>query len=208
MKNKLPIPPLLVITDRATAKGDIKDVVEKSLAGGCRWVMYRDKDAPLQDIIGNYSFLKNLCTLQNAFLTLNSDLTLSRKMRPEGVHLQSKTSLVKIRKKLGEKCLIGVSCHSIREAKMASQQGADYVTLSPIFPTTSKPLYGPTLGISGLKEACSVLDLPIIALAGVNLENAKKCFTYGASGVALMSGVMGSENPRKYVSELLNSIKK
>ena len=123
-------------------------------------------------IIGNYSFLKNLCTLQNAFLKLNIELTLSRKMRPEGVHLQSKTSLEKIRKKLGEECLIGVSCHSIDEAKLAAQQGADYVTLSPIFPTTSKPLYGPTLGITGLKEACSVLDLPFISLAGINLVNA------------------------------------
>ena len=208
MKNRLPNPPLLVITDRVTAKGDIKNVVEKSLAGGCRWIMYRDKGTPYQEFIGNYSYLKNLCTLRNAFLTLNGDLTTTQKIQPDGVHLQSKTSLEKIRKKLGEKCLIGVSCHSIEEAKLAAQQGADYITLSPIFHTSSKPFYGPPLGFSGLKDACKVLDVPIIALAGVNLANANKCFLYGASGIALMSGVMGSENPKKYVSELLNSIEK
>lgn len=206
MKNKLPNPPLLVITDRATAKEDIKKVVKKSLAGGCRWIMYRDKGAAYHDFIGNYSYLKNLCTLRNALLTLNGDLTATKKIQPDGVHLQTKNSLGKIRKKLGENCLIGVSCHSIEEAKLAAQQGADYVTLSPIFPTSSKPLYGPALGFFGLKEACKVLDIPIIALAGVNLENAKKCFFYGASGVAIMSGVMGSKNPQKFVSELLDSI--
>ena len=95
MKNRLPNPPLLVITDRVTAKGDIKNVVEKSLAGGCRWIMYRDKGTPYQEFIGNYSYLKNLCTLRNAFLTLNGDLTTTQKIQPDGVHLQSKTSLEK-----------------------------------------------------------------------------------------------------------------
>ena len=84
--------------------------------------------------------------------------------------------------------------------------GADYVTLSPIFETASKPGYGPLFGSVALKEAARQIVIPVIALAGITSSNATECLLNGASGVAVMGGVMQASDPGAEVVALIEAI--
>ncbi len=84
--------------------------------------------------------------------------------------------------------------------------GADYVTLSPIFLTGSKPGYGPALGPAALARIARRVGLPVLALGGVGPENARACLSAGAAGVAVMGGVMRAADPGAAVRELLAAL--
>jgi thiamine-phosphate pyrophosphorylase len=102
--------------------------------------------------------------------------------------------------------LIGVSAHSAAEAGALLRAGADYVTLSPIFLTDSKPGYGPALGLDALAAAASTAPGPIIALAGIGPDNAAQCLTAGARGIAVMGEIMRAADPEAMVRRLLTAI--
>src|SRR5207237_8029096 len=99
--------------------------------------------------------------------------------------------------------LIGVSAHSGAEAAAQLRAGADYVTLSPIFLTDSKPGYGPALGLDALAAAARMAPGPIIALAGFGPDNAAQCLSAGAHGIAVMGEIMRATDPEATVQRLL-----
>jgi thiamine-phosphate pyrophosphorylase len=80
--------------------------------------------------------------------------------------------------------LVGVSCHSLAEARDAESAGADYIVLGPVFPTPSKSLYGPPLGIEKFAEITRRLKVPVLALGGISKERVKACLQAGARGIA------------------------
>jgi thiamine-phosphate pyrophosphorylase len=84
--------------------------------------------------------------------------------------------------------------------------GADYATLSPVFPTASKPGYGPAIGLDGLAEAAARAPGPVIALGGILAENAPRCLAAGACGVAVMGEVMRAGDPQAVVEAILAAI--
>nr|WP_147046440.1 thiamine phosphate synthase [Methylobacterium gnaphalii] len=102
--------------------------------------------------------------------------------------------VVQARQRLNPGALVGLSAHSLADIRTAVEAGADYVTLSPIFATASKPGYGPSLGLAALREAAG-LGLPVIALGGIGAEQARLCREAGAAGVAVMGGVMRADDP-------------
>ena len=94
---------------------------------------------------------------------------------------------------------MGRSCHDLAELQAAADEGCDYATLSPVFPTASKLRYGPALGVDALHRP----PLPVYALGGVTDGNAADCRAAGAAGVAVMGAVMRAADPARTVSELL-----
>ena len=80
--------------------------------------------------------------------------------------------------------LIGASCHSGDEARAAASDGADYIIFGPVFATPSKARFGVPLGIERLREVCSTLQIPVLAIGGINVSNAAECFQAGAAGIA------------------------
>jgi thiamine-phosphate pyrophosphorylase len=84
--------------------------------------------------------------------------------------------------------------------------GADYVTISPIFLTDSKPGYGPALGIAGLAATVAAANGPVLALAGINPSNARACLNAGASGIAVMGEIMRAADPEATVRAFLQAI--
>jgi thiamine-phosphate pyrophosphorylase len=80
--------------------------------------------------------------------------------------------------------LIGASCHSLEEARVACEDGADYVIFGPVFETPSKVKFGAPLGIERLREVCSQIRIPVLAIGGISLANAANCFEAGAAGIA------------------------
>jgi len=98
--------------------------------------------------------------------------------------------------------ILGRSCHDGAELRAASEEGCDYATLSPVFPTASKPGYGPALGVDALRRP----PLPVYALGGVTVDNAAACRGAGAVGVAVMAAVMGAVDPARAASDLLAAV--
>ncbi|KMO17976.1 thiamine monophosphate synthase, partial [Methylobacterium indicum] len=104
------------------------------------------------------------------------------------------------RARLGRGALLGVSAHSLAEVRAAREAGADYVTLSPIFLTASKPGYGPALGLAALGEATALM--PVVALGGLDPTTAPSCRAVGAAAVAVMGLVMKTLNVQTVMSEI------
>jgi thiamine-phosphate pyrophosphorylase len=103
--------------------------------------------------------------------------------------------------------LLGRSCHDAGEVARAGAEGCDWVTVSPVHPTVSKPGYGPALGSAGLAALCRVPGAPpVYALGGVSRSNARACRSAGAYGVAVMGGVMRAERPDRCVELLLGEL--
>lgn len=203
MSLRLPEPPLLVITDRTMATRPLADMAEAVFAGGCRWLMLREKDldAAAREVLA--ADIIESAKPYDARVMVNRDYVEGA----DGVHLPQGHSVSDARRLAGKHALIGVSAHSLDEARIAADAGADYITLSPIFLTASKPGYGPALGLDGLRRIAARLAIPTAALGGVGADNAAACLDAGATGVAVMGNVMSAADPQAAVAALIERIK-
>jgi thiamine-phosphate pyrophosphorylase len=201
----LPVPPLLVISDRHQARRPLRGVAEAVFAGGCRWFSLREKDLPPEE---RRALLAALVVLGHSFgavVTAHEDIEAVAAVGANGVHLPSGGSPEAARERLPDG-LIGASAHSADEAAVLLRSGADYVTASPVFLTASKPGYGPTLGLEGLARIVGRAPGPVVALGGITAENAASCLGAGARGVAVMGEIMRSADPRATVEAILRAM--
>jgi thiamine-phosphate pyrophosphorylase len=202
----LPKPRLLLITDRHQAARPLPDVVEAACGAGCRWVSIRDKDLVTSDRRRLARELVKIGHAHGATVTLHGDLASAEAARADGVHVEPGTAPGAVRQILGKNVLIGASVHSWDEAERAQDDGADYVTVSPVFETPSKPGYGPAIGLEILGEFCDALQVPVVALGGVTPDSAAACREAGAHAVAVMGGIMRAADPaaatRRYLEAL------
>ncbi len=193
--------PLLVITDRHQARLPLEAVAAAVGRGGGRWLLFRDKDLAARERRDLALRLARIAAEQGFALSVSADIELAAAVGAAGVHLQAAGDVAAARERLAD-AVIGVSAHSLADVAAAAAAGADYVTLSPIFLTESKPGYGPALGIESLRTAAT-LGIPVLALAGVTAATAGACLAAGASGVGVMGEVMRAENPACVVRELV-----
>lgn len=191
----LPDPPLLVITDRHQARRPLLDLIGEILAAGARWLMVREKDLPDPALAEVVQGVLERARRYGAVVMVNAAVEVAAACGADGVHLPQGVPVAEARRRLGPGRWIGVSAHSMTEAQRAAEAGADYITLSPIFPSISKPDYGPPLGLEVLRQVATAVPLPVIALGGVTPENARRCLEAGAAGVAALGSVMAAADP-------------
>ena len=197
---RLPEPPLLVITDRHQAPAPLETVAAALFAGGCRWLSLREKDLSPPERLALLRRLVALGRPVGAIVTVHDDIAAAMEAGAGGIHLPAGASPRAARASLGDGALIGVSAHDAAEIAAAATEGADYATLSPIFPSTSKPGYGPALGLAALGAAS---PLPVLGLGGIEIGNIAACLAAGASGAAVMGGAMRAADPQRYMADLL-----
>ena len=202
---RLPVPPLLVISGRHQAPRPLEEVAEAVFTGGCRWFSLREKDLPPEK---RRKLLRDLVALGHRFgavVTVHEDIEAVVSVGADGVHLPSGGHLGAARTQLPNG-LIGASAHSADGAAVLLRAGADYVTVSPVFLTASKPGYGPALGLDGLARIVAEAPGPVVALGGITAQNATLCLNAGARGLAVMGEVMRSADPRATVEHILSSL--
>lgn len=177
------LPPLLVLTDRAQCSGPLVDIAAAAVGAGARAVVLREKDLPEARRTELADQLRVILAPVEGVLIIAGALG-------DAVHLSASDAFPTPRPSL-----VGRSCHHAPELRAAGDEGCDYVTLSPVFATASKPGYGPALGVRGL--AALIADAtpaeaapPVYALGGVLPADVGDCLTAGASGVAVMGPVM------------------
>lgn len=194
--------PLLVVTDRHQAPVPLERVIEEVLAAGARWIWLRDRDLdPVARRALAFS-LRALTRSAGAYLSIGGDAELAAEVAAEGVHLPSAVAVAAARRQLGREALIGVSAHQLGDVADAAAAGADYVTLSPIFASASKPGYGPALGVRAIEEATRY-GIAIVALGGVSCVTAGACLQAGAAAVAMMGEIMRERHRAALVHDVL-----
>jgi thiamine-phosphate pyrophosphorylase len=202
---RLPDPPLLVISDRSQARRPLIDIAQAAFAGGCRWFSLREKDLPAAERRALLAELVALGRPYGATVMVHDDLDAVVATGAGGVHLPGGGNPKAARGRLPQG-LIGVSAHTPAEAAALIEAGANYVTISPIFLTDSKPGYGPAVGLDGLVETVAMADGPVVALAGITPDNARSCIDAGAAGIAVMGEIIRAADTEATVRALVAAI--
>jgi len=190
---------LYLITDRTkVANGhSLFTAVEAALQGGVKAVQLREKDLTADELLPLARRLRALTSSHDALLFINDNINLAIEVKADGVHLGGHSQATDvIRSRVGDKMLIGVSTHSKDEIEIAAQQGADFVTFGPVYSTPSKAKYGDPQGLEKLAEACRGSSIPVFALGGITAERAIEVQQAGATGIALISAIIASPDPR------------
>jgi len=187
---------LYVITDHLLSRQgslSLPGMVAAALEGGARLVQYRNKSSSALQRRREAETLLALCRSHDALLIINDDVTLTKAIEADGVHLgQGDSSLSQARAVLGENFLIGITCHdSIEMALSAQAGGADYVAFGRFFPSRSKP-EAPPASLSVLEQARAQLRIPIAVIGGITPANAGSLLERGADMLAVIHGVFGS----------------
>jgi thiamine-phosphate pyrophosphorylase len=138
-----------------------------------------------------FSLTRRLAEIARAYKTqvlVNDRADIAAACVGVGVHLTTRSMPVEVvRKTFGDELLIGVSTHSLAQAREAEEGGANFIVFGPVFETASKQLYGAPVGLNALHEVASKLTIPVLALGGIKLSNFKDALRAGAKGVAAIS---------------------
>jgi len=201
---------LYLITDRRLFADDdsLFTAIEESLKGGVKAIQLREKDLDTRSLLRMAYALRELTSEYGAKLFINDRVDIAMAVDADGVHLGGQSMpAYAARKAAGEALLIGVSAHSIKEAKKAEEEGADFVTLGPVFETHSKMKYGQSLGPELLREARGKISIPVFAIGGIKKERVGSVLDAGATGIALISAILGSEDIRSNTEEFMRLLK-
>lgn len=179
-----------LITGRVQA-GGLRALVERigmHLQAGIEWIQIREKDLSDRDLFALSRQVLALPNPHGSRILINSRADIALAAGAHGVHLPDHSFAPnELRRITPPGFLIGVSCHDLDGVRRAHEEGADFATYSPIFPSPSKPGYGPALGVESLAAACRSVPMPVLALGGVTWDNAKQCRDAGAAGIAGIS---------------------
>jgi thiamine-phosphate pyrophosphorylase len=201
---------LCFIADTEALAGmDVLQMIGDAVAGGATIIQMRTKKRDtrefLEVVMKTAEFLRN----RKVPLIINDRVDVALACDADGVHLgQTDMPLPYARKILGKKRIIGISINTLDEARAAEKEGANYLGVGPVFPTSSKMDVPPVLGLEGIREIREKTKLPILAIGGINAANIADVISAGASGVAVISAVAGSGNPRAAATELIEAIEK
>jgi len=186
---------LLILTDRNQASRPLREVLSAAVEGGARWIVLREKDLPRASRAALADWLRGLLVpLPGNVIVAGPD-----PLGGNAVHLSATDPVPS-----GVR-LVGRSCHNARDLDRLSTE--DYATVSPVFPSASKPGYGPALGPSGLGALAARTTKGVYGLGGVeSTAQARDCVAHGAAGVAVMGAVMRASDPAATVAALLSAV--
>lgn len=183
-------------------KESLQSVVEKVLGAGIRFIQYRVKEHTVKEAYHEAIALRKLTRQHQALLIINDSIDLALAVGADGVHLgQEDLPLEIARRILGREKIIGISTHSVEEAKTAEAGGADYIGLGPIYESKTKVSTRKPLGLFELRKVRNATSLPIYAIGGITQGRLLEVMESGADGVAVIAGLMG--NTEKKVVEWL-----
>ena len=185
-----------LITDRNHCKQPFIDTIRSALKEGVKTVQLREKGLATHELYSLAYELREITSDFKANFIINDRVDIALAVEADGVHLGWKSLPFGIvRKLLGFEKLIGISTHNRQEALQAQSCGADYITFGPVFDTPSKAgLLKPT-GVEAIQKLKKEINIPIVALGGINENNAEAVLDGGADGIAVISSIMQADDP-------------
>jgi len=177
------LPRLYAITDRKKYGENFLKTLESILKKGVKMVQLREKDLKDAELYELAKKVRELTRKYGALLLINERFDIAMAVGADGVHLPERSFPPSVVKKIKPNFIVGFSAHSLESAEYAEKEGADFITLSPIFKTSSHPEAEP-IGLKTLKEVSEKVNIPVYALGGITWERIKMCYKNGAYGVA------------------------
>lgn len=182
--------------------------VRLALKGGVKTVQLREKDLNTRELLKLAYKMRSLTNRYNAKLFINDRFDIALAVGADGVHLtQNGIPVHAVRDTVKKKLMIGVSTHSLKEAKEAEKGGADFITLGPVYRTPSKLKYGAPLGLETLRKVSSRIKVPVFALGGIKGNNVSDVRAAGAFGVAMISEIFGADDIQGKAKELIDMLR-
>jgi len=199
---------LYVVTDPDVLGGRSPvEAVRQVIKGGCRMVQLRDKKASIGQYYRWAKEISKICKNEGATFVVNDYADICMEVEADGLHIgQSDVPVSVARKLLGHGKIIGLSTHSKEQALKGSKSGADYISIGPIFSTPSKP-NNITLGTDFIKWASRNVDVPFVAIGGINSNNLRQVINAGAKSVAVIRAAVGQKDIARSVRKLRRAFK-
>ena len=196
---------LYAVTDRHWLEGrKLIDVVKESLDGGVTMVQLREKTLEEGKFLEEARELQALCRERQIPFIVNDNVDIAKAMDADGVHVgQDDMETMDVRAKLGPDKIIGVSAHTVEEALLAEKQGADYLGVGAVFPTSSKRDVMP---YETLKAICEAVSIPVVAIGGIGRENVSRLAGSGICGVAVISAIYAQKDIRAAAADLKTAV--
>jgi thiamine-phosphate pyrophosphorylase len=194
---------LYAVTDRAWLKDHtLLQEVENALKGGTTFVQLREKNLDEEKFMKEAVEIQALCKKYSVPFVINDNVEIALAMDADGVHVgQSDMQACQVRKKLGPDKIIGVSANTVEQALAAEKSGADYLGVGAVFPTGSKE-DAQDVSLDTLKAICLAVDIPVVAIGGINKENVWQLQGSGIDGIAVISAIFGQPDIQEAANEL------
>lgn len=199
---------LYLVLDTQALKGrDAVEVAARAIRGGAKVIQLRDKQLMRGEVLEIARRLKNICAEKGVLFIVNDYLDIALAAGADGLHLgQEDLPLAEARRLLPIDSLIGCSATSLSQAVRAQAGGADYVAVGSIYPTLSKDKFK-LVGLETLRRVRSRVSLPLIAIGGIDHTNVKEVMKAGATGVAVISAVLGEDDVEEATRRLAARLK-
>lgn len=191
---------------------DPLQVLKEALDGGVTLFQFREKGEGAltgEERVHFAKQLQSLCKEYKVPFIVNDDVELAIALDADGVHVgQDDEGITTVREKMGDK-IVGVSAHTIEEARFAITNGADYLGVGPIFPTSTKEDAKAVQGTNGLHRFREAgIKIPIVGIGGITIENAASVVEAGADGVSIISAISLADSPYNSAKRLAEQVKK
>ena len=195
---------LYVVTDaRLVGPRSLAEVIGAVIRGGAKVIQYREKDLTTLQMVNSAKILRQVCQQLGAVFLVNDRLDVALAVDADGVHLGQNDMPVGIaRRLLGKEKLLGVSVQDAGAMDEAVSEGADYLSLSPVFATPTKPDHEEPLGLEKVRVLAGRSPLPVVAIGGIDATNVGAVMRAGAHGVCVISAVLGAPDPEQAAREL------
>lgn len=200
---------LYAVTDRMWLNGrKLAHDVEMALKGGATFVQLREKDASFDTFVAQAKEVKEVCKKYGVPFVINDNIEVALAVDADGVHVgQSDMEAGRVREKLGENKIIGVSTCTVEESLLAQEKGADYLGVGAMFQTSTK-LDAGDVSFDGLKEICEAVHIPVVAIGGISNKNVESLAGTGIDGVAVVSALFAAEDIKKAAFDMREKLER
>lgn len=177
--------------------------VEKSIEWGVTCIQLREKELDDEEFLNEALEIKKICNKYNVPFIINDNVEVALKCGADGIHVgQSDMNAGSLRRLVGEEMIIGVSAGTVDEALEAAANGADYIGTGSVFVTSTKD-DADHVTYDTLKEICSAVEIPVVAIGGITRENIQELQGSGVDGIAVVSALFAQEDIKSAAAELL-----
>lgn len=189
------VPLMLITDDKRSRNRSVLEVVSAALAGGVTCVQFRPWKPCDADFLEQAHALREITSKAGALLIINDRIDIASLCHADGVHLGAHDiPIADARRLLGDTGIIGYSSHSLEEAERAARAGADYVTFSPVFPTTSTSDPRPVADPFDAVEVDCAVHIPVFALGGISPGNIGELLDLGMEHFAVVSSITQADD--------------
>jgi thiamine-phosphate pyrophosphorylase len=197
-----------LVTDRSFSRGrSTRDIVEAAVNGGISAVQLREKNLEARDFYEEGLTIRELLRSHGVPLIINDRLDIALALDADGVHLGQRDMPIEVaRKILGPNHIIGLSVGTFEHMADEAVRHADYLGISPVFFTTTKPDEPRQWGIEGLRQARATTDLPLVAIGSIKQDNAREVVIAGADCVAVVTAIVSADDPGNATAALVKEV--